>query len=408
MTTTTLIGPFKQILTMDNLNLFGHLKDQELHIIENGGIVVENGKIKQIGNYNELKTKNQNLIEIEEPSVLIPGLIDAHTHICYAGNRANDYAARLAGKTYHEIAKEGGGISDTLCKTRAATEEELIQELTAKTNQLLKNGVTTCEVKSGYGLNVKDEIKMLRAIKSVDESQPIELVSTCLGAHIRPKEFDSNTEYLEYLARDLLVLVKSLKLSKRVDIFIDQCAFTIEEARPYLKKAKDLGFTVCIHADQFTRGSAQLAAEVKAISADHLEVSNEQDFQALKEHHVIPIVLPGSSLGLGLPFAPAKKMLDAHLPLVIASDWNPGSAPNGDLLMQASVLGIYEKLTTAEIFAGITFRAAKALEFHDRGILREGLKADMIAFPCDDFREILYHQGSLKPSHVFVNGSEHG
>ena len=235
----------------------------------------------EIGYYHALKASKK--IEIDSPKVLLPGFIDAHTHACFAGTRSKDYALRLSGKTYLEIAASGGGVWDTVLKTRAASEEELVDSLLQRAKRMLSHGVTTCEVKSGYGLNVTDEIKMLKAIKHAAEKQSVDLIPTCLAAHMRPKEFDSSTQYLNYVVQDILMAVKSLNLSKRVDIVIEKNAFSALEAKPFIKSARDLGFTVCIHADQFTRGASLVAAETNAFSADHLEESNDEDFIALKK-----------------------------------------------------------------------------------------------------------------------------
>lgn len=401
-----LIGPFTQALTMDHLTSTGHLHDNDLQIIEQAGIVVDHGTIKAVGSFEELSREGHLIEEIDTPMVLLPGFIDAHTHICFAGNRSADYSWRLQGKSPYEIAASGGGIMHTTRETRKASEKELVDLLLERTKKLVKRGITTAEVKSGYGLNVIDEVKMLKAIHMASKRQPVTLIPTCLAAHIRPEEFDSSTEYLSYLVQDLLIVLRSLDLTRRVDILVEEGAFTIDQARPFLNEAKKLGYALCLHADQFSRGGALLAAEMRAVSADHLEASQDEDFAALKSGCVTPIVLPGASLGLGIPFAKAKSILDHDLPLVIASDWNPGSAPMGCLLTQASLLAIAEKISTAETLAAITCRAAHALQLADRGILKAGKKADLIGFPTNDYRDILYYQGTLQPSSVFIDGSK--
>ncbi len=402
-----LIGPFTQILTMDHLPLKGPLQDEALQIISEGGIVVENGTIRKVGAFADLQKEADNAVleEITEPLVCLPGFIDCHTHICYAGSRAGDYAMRVAGKSYLEIAKAGGGILESVRKTRAASQKELERRMSARCERLLSEGVTTCEVKSGYALNVEDELKMLRAIHVVNKKQAIDLVPTCLAAHMPPKDFvGSPSEYLQMIASQLLPQILSEGLAKRVDIFIEDSAFATEEARPYLMQAQEMGFALTLHVDQFTPGGSFLAVELAAASADHLEASTNREVQALANSDVIAVVLPGASLGLGYPFAPARKLLDHGAALAISTDWNPGSAPMGDLLMQAAVLGAAEKLTTAETLSGVTFRAAAALELTDRGVLTKGKIADFIGFPCEDYREILYQQGKLKPDLIWKAG----
>jgi imidazolonepropionase len=408
MSSYTLIGPFTQILPMSHLPEAGPINDEELQVIEQAGVLVQDETIVKVGDYikllQEAEQNNYEIEKIEGPMVLMPGLIDAHTHICFAGTRSNDYSMRVAGKSYLEIARNGGGILDTVRKTREATVIELVDLLKKRCDRHLHEGVTTCEVKSGYGLTVEEEIKMLEAIQLVAKHHALDLVPTCLAAHMRPPEYTDSKRYLENILAELLPTVKEQNLADRVDIFIEDTAFTEQDSLNYLSAAKELGFKITIHADQFTTGGSKVAAAIGALSADHLEASGDEEIALLKEAGVIATVLPGASLGLGMHYAPARKMLDGGLCLVIATDWNPGSAPMGDLLLQAALLGASEKLTTAETWAAITFRAARALSLNDRGILANGFLADMIAFPTENFREILYNQGKIKPSHIWKRG----
>ena len=296
-----------------------------------------------------------------------------------------------------EIAKAGGGIWDTVTQTRAADEGFLRELLLQRIERHLSEGVTTIEVKSGYGLSVEEELKQLRAIKAAQSKTKANLVTTCLAAHMVPKDFNGNqSKYLEYILNDLLPIVKKENLANRVDIFIEEGAFNVDNALSYLSKAKQMGFDVTVHADQFTTGGSAVAVKTGAVSADHLEASGDEEIKLLASSNTVAVVLPGASLGLGMPYAPARKLLDAGACLAIASDWNPGSAPMGDLLMQAAVMSAAEKLSTAEVFAGLTSRATKALRLSDRGTLSTGMRADVQAYPCGDYREILYNQGKLK------------
>lgn len=404
-----LIGPFKQLLTLDGLTLKGPLQDNQLEVINDGGILIKGNIIRETGKFKDLLAAYYNSIEsfeeIDSSYVLMPGFVDVHTHICWAGSRANDYAMRLQGMTYQEIAGHGGGIWHTVKCTREMPADTLAELTALRANQLLHRGVTTIEVKSGYGLDYDNEIKMLESIRKAAEVTDAELIPTCLAAHIKPPDFSGTTDdYLKGLLHKLLPEVKKKNLSRRVDIYIDKGAFEPEESLHFLMQAKKLGFEITAHADQFEPGGIKAALEARSLSADHLEVISEESIKLLAGSKTVAVVLPGSSLGLGIKFAPARKLLDAGASLTIASDWNPGSAPMGNLLAEASILGIYEKLKTAEIFAGVTFRAAHALNLSDRGILKTGMKADFIAFPCSDFRDILYYQGSLLPEIVWKNG----
>jgi len=400
-----LIGPFKQIITLADLPLKGALKEDDMHVIIDGGVLIDNGYIASVDSFEKLYKENL-LVKIEEITgdhVLLPGFVDCHTHICFAGSRAKDYAMRIQGKTYLEIAKAGGGIWDSVTQTRAASEQLLTGLLLQRTNRHFAEGITTIEVKSGYGLETLSELKQLRVIAQASAQTKASLVSTCLAAHMVPKDFGGNqTEYLSYVFHDLLPVVKQEELSNRVDVFIEESAFNADTASVYLNRAKQMGFDITVHADQFTTGGSAVAVKIGAISADHLEASKDAEIKLLAKSDTVAVVLPGASLGLGMPYAPARKLLDAGACLAIASDWNPGSAPMGDLLTQAAILSTAEKLNTAETFAGLTYRAAKALSLDDRGILAPGMRADMQAYPCSDYREILYQQGKLKPANVWT------
>lgn len=405
-----LFGPFKQIVTLNNLPLRGKLSDEQLEIIENGGILVNSeNKIEEVGDFEKLKSDfpNSKLETRNSELVVLPAFTDCHTHICFGGNRANDFAMRNAGKTYLEIAEKGGGIWSSVQHTRNASEDELLEKLLERINKLISLGITTIEIKSGYGLNVESELKMLRVIKKAQEKTKATLVPTCLSAHLKPRDFEgSSEEYLQYIVDEILPKVKEENLAKRVDIFIEKSAFQPEESRRFLEKAKKLGFEITVHADQFTAGSSRIAVEVGAVSADHLEATIDEDIEFLTHSETVAVALPGASIGLGEPFAPARKILDKNGILAIASDWNPGSAPNGNLILQASILATYQKLSTAEVLAGITFRAAKALNLNDRGILKKGMKADFVVFETDNFQNILYNQGSLVASEVYIDGEK--
>jgi imidazolonepropionase len=395
-----LTGPFTQILPLTGLPLKGPLKDEQLQVIQNGWVLTNNDRIITIGTLERLRKDHPSaqINEVQGHHVLLPGFIDCHTHICYAGNRAKDYAMRIQGKTYLEISKAGGGIWDSVLQTREASEEMLAELIAQRANRHFAEGVTIIEVKSGYGLSIEDELKQLRAIKAASYRTKATLIPTCLAAHMQPGDFDgTQSEYLDLILEDLLPIVKRENLASRVDIFIEQGAFRAESALPYLEKAKHMGFDITVHADQFSTGGSAVALEVGAISADHLEASRDKDIKLLAASDTVAVVLPGASLGLGVHYAPARKLLNAGACLAIASDWNPGSAPMGDLLMQAAVLSAAEKLSNAEVFAGLTTRAARALKLTDRGVIATGAPSDCQAYPCADYREILYNQGKLKP-----------
>ena len=408
MKNRTLIGPFKQIIPMTGINLKGAIADLELEVIVDGGILIEDNLILATGNFEDLKLAypKAEIHLLNGNHVCVPGFIDAHTHICFDGSRAKDYAMRNAGKSYLEIAHSGGGIWDTVTQTRKASIEELTKNTIKRANRHLKNGTTTLEVKSGYGLTVSEELKMLRAIKGANEQALPELISTCLAAHMLPKDFDgSETEYLKMISEELFPILKEENLTHRIDAFIEQSAFSADDIQAYFSKASEMNFDITVHADQFSAGGSKVAVEFNAISADHLEACGDTEIGLLAQSDTISVALPGASIGLGCDFTPARKLLDAGAALAIASDHNPGSAPMGDLLTQASILGTFQKLTNAEVLAGITFRAAAALKLEDRGKLEAGRLADLAVFHSDNYQDILYNQGNLKPCMVWKNGT---
>ncbi len=392
---------------MTGLSLNGPIADEALPILPDAGIIVDNGNIHAIGSFEALRATHGGIQVhvLKGDHVCLPGLVDAHTHICFAGSRAKDYAMRNAGKSYLEIAKAGGGIWDTVTQTRKATQATLTSRTKKLATRHLKNGVTTLEVKSGYGLSIEEELKMLRAIKEADSLVAADLIPTCLAAHMLPKDYEgSATAYLGEMAEKLFPILQEEELTNRIDAFIEESAFSKKAIAPYFQKAKEMGFDITVHADQFSTSGSEVAVQFGAISADHLEASTDTEIALLAKSDVIATALPGASLGLGCNFTPARKLLDAGGALAIASDHNPGSAPMGDLLTQAAILGAFEKLSNAEVLAGITFRAAAALKLADRGKLKQGLLADFCAFHSDDYREILYSQGNFKPCMVWKNG----
>lgn len=400
-----LIGPFKEIITLSNSREKGPLDDSEMDLLTNGGVLISGEKILSVGKFDELIKEAADVEEINGDYVLMPGFIDCHTHLVWAGTRSRDYTLRMSGESYEKILEQGGGIFDSVQKTREANHSELLDSLIKRANRHLKDGVTTIEVKSGYGLDVENELKILNVIKDGKSKVDADLIPTCLAAHVCPKEFSDKKAFLEYLEHDLLPQLRVKDLTNRIDIFVEPSAFPMEMAEEYLKSAKRLGFDLTVHADQFHIGGSQLAAELGARSADHLEASTDREIEILAKSDTVAVALPGASLGLGMNFTPARKLLNAGASLAISTDWNPGSGPMGDLLVQASLIGIYEKLSSAEIFAGVTYRAAKALGLNDRGRLSQGMKADMVSFPFSDYREILYNQGKVKPSMVWKNGN---
>lgn len=400
-----LIGPFAQLLAFDSLPEKGAIGTDQMDLATNAGILVENEKVIAVGAFDSLRQQAEEVEEIQGPAVAMPGWIDCHTHLVWGGSRAADFEKRNSGVSYQQILTEGGGIFDTVQKTREAQDDTLIDSLKKRLARHLRDGITTVEIKSGYGLSDPDEMRMLRLIRQVGDEVAQQVVSTFLGAHVCPLDYNKE-EYLTFLSYEVFPKIKEQALSNRIDIFIEQEAFTPELAFAYLKKAKDQGFDLTAHANQFSDGGAFLAAKLGAKSADHLEHLDDDELNALAHSDTVAVALPGASIGLGAPFTPARKLLDAGASLAIATDWNPGSAPHGDLLTQAAILATHEKLSAVEVFAAVTFRAAKALGLSNVGRLASGYQADLVVYPTNDYREILYHMGSLRPSASFIKGNK--
>ncbi len=412
-----LLGPFSQLLTLNNLPARGPISDDQLEIIPHAGIVYNGqlnngGTIVAVGNFEALRKEypRASINEMRKAVVALPGLIDCHTHLCWAGSRAQDFAMRNSGATYLEMAAAGGGIKTTVAQTRAASDGKLIVNITHRLEAMKAQGITTAEVKSGYGLSVAEEMRHLNLIAQANESVAgIEVVSTCLAAHVCPPEFAGKPEaYLKTLENELLPQLKAYAKTTgttlpRIDAFAEPSTFWGESLEAYLTAAKAHGFDLTLHADQFTPGGAALGVKLDALSVDHLEHSDAASIEVLSKDgcDTVAVALPGASLGLGEPFTPARKLLDAGAILAIATDWNPGSGPQGNLIGQAATFACAQKLSNAEVLAGITTRAARALGQQDRvGILAPGMAANISLWPTDDYREITWLMGAMKPLEI--------
>ena len=382
---------------MEDLPLSGPLSDDQLIIIRNGGVVFDEEKIIKTGNFDELRKEVSDIIEISSSKVLLPGFIDSHTHICYSGDRSSEFSKRNSGVPYQRILEEGGGIHNTMKATAEASDDELVNSTLLRLDRHFSEGVMTCEIKSGYGSTLENELRLLRIINKIKSLHKSDIIPTCLAAHVKPKDFESNEVYLDSIIDDLIPILRAEKLSTRMDIFIEEKAFSVDESVSYLNKLSNM-FDITVHANQFSSGAVKVGVDVGARSVDHLEIINDKEIEYLSKSDTSGVVLPGCSIGLGLPFAPVRKLLDSNCKISIATDWNPGSAPMGDLLTQCSILSSFEKLSSVEIFASITFRAANSLGLSDRGKISPSMIADFIAFDSSDYREILYNQGKMKPS----------
>lgn len=383
----------------------------ELGIIENGGVIINGGVIELIGTSDEIKIATHQDDEIIDASgrVVLPGFVDAHTHPVFGGNRVDEYELRAKGETYERIAASGGGISSTVRRTRDASNSELLDSSMKHANWFLSGGTTTIEAKSGYGLNHDDEIRQLDVIRRLDLETPLRLIPTFLGAHSIPVEFrNRRSEYIEFLINEMLPLVASANLARYCDVFCERNVFSIKESRAILSKAKKLGLSLRIHADQLSlNGGAQLAAEIGATTADHLENTDRAGIAALKHAGVQPVLLPASVYSLGSANYPdARGMIDAGLAVVLATDFNPGSSPTTSMQMVLSLASTHMKVSPAEAISAATINAACSLGLgHVTGSIESSKSADIVIYDCPDYREIAYYFG-ITHTHIVIAGGE--
>jgi imidazolonepropionase len=372
-------------------------------ILHGAAILIEDGIIREI--YSGSETQQID-VELElDPDTVIdaegrlvtPGLVDGHTHLVFGGYRQHEIPLKLRGASYLEILQAGGGILDTVRETRQASHRELVEKSQLFLDEMLAMGVTTCEAKSGYGLNEPDEIKTLEVLKELDDTHPMDVVSTFMGAHAVPPEFKGNpVGYIEYLCTELLPLVKEKELAEFVDVFCEEGVFDVPQSRKYLETAKSLGFGMKIHTDEIVElGGSVLAGEMKVTSAEHLIAIGETGLASLAKGGVIAMVLPGTSFYLDKTFAPVRKMIQLGIPVAMGSDFNPGSCPSLNLQFIMNLGYLKYKMTPEEILTAVTINAACAIGRETQvGTLEPGKKADLVIWDAPDMEMLCYRFGS--------------
>ncbi|MBO0857214.1 MAG: imidazolonepropionase [Chloracidobacterium sp.] len=383
---------------------------RELAIIGGGAMLIRDGRVIQTGAQSEIEKSIGVDCEVVDAGhrVVMPGFVDAHTHPVFAGDRADEFEMRAAGRSYQEIAALGGGIRSTVRKTRAASGDELFATSKKYCEWFLRSGTTTIEAKSGYGLTLEDEMKMLRVIRRLDEETPLRFVPTFLGAHAAPDEYrDNRSAYVDLIVNEMIPTVASEGLARFCDVFCERGAFDVDESRRILQAARAQGMWLRVHADQLSLGGgSQLAAELGAITADHLEYAAGTEISALKSAGVQPVLLPASVLLIGSHRYPdARAMIDAGLAVVLATDFNPGSSPTPSMLLVLTLASTQMKMSPAEAVTAATINAAYSLGLGDEiGSLESGKRADFVIHDCDDYRELGYFAGIEHPVAVHMDG----
>ncbi len=383
---------------------------RELGIISNGGLFVRGGLIEQAGTAAQVEPLiDANTTVVDAGGrVVLPGFVDAHTHPVFAGTRVDEFEERSKGATYQEIAARGGGIQSTVNRTRAASVDELVTAGHRYAQWFLHGGTTTVEAKSGYGLSLEDELKLLRAIKRLNDETRLRYVPTFLGAHSVPPEYRARRDqYVSLIIDEMLPRIAQEKLAEYCDVFCEDKVFTTDESWKILSAARCHGLILRMHADQLSlSGGAKLAAELGTVTADHLEHTDSEGIAALKQAGVQPVLLPGSVYALGSSRYPAaREMIDAGLAVVLATDFNPGSSPTPSMTMVLSLAATHMKMTPAEAVTASTINAAFSLNRGDQlGSLEPGKIADLVIHDCADYRELAYFFGIEHAWRVYVRG----
>jgi imidazolonepropionase len=385
---------------------------RQLGLLRDAALLIEDGRISTAGLYADMRDRiDVDTTIIDAAGRLVtPGFVDAHTHLVFAGNRSAEFEKRIGGATYQEIAAAGGGIQSTVAQTRQASEDELLAQARQHRDWMLRGGTTTLEAKSGYGLDHATELRILRVIARLAEEGPVRMVPTLLAAHTVPREFaDRRAEYVQWIAEELIPEVAELGLARYCDVFCDDHAFTVAETRLVLEAAKRYGLGLRIHAEQFRPGTgAALGAELGAATVDHLETVTIETIGKLKAAGVMPVLLPASVFCLGRDqYPPARKMIEMDLPVVIATDFNPGSSPAPSMLFTMALSSIAMKLLPAEALTAATINAAWSLGLGDEvGSLEAGKSADFLIHECRDYRELAYYVAAPARPRVFIAGAE--
>lgn len=412
MKANIVIKNISQLITMAGENRPRAGKEMsEIGLIENGVIAMAEDRIIYVGQGElpkDVIVDDSTLIIDGSGKTVSPGLIDPHTHLVHGGSRENELEMKLKGAKYLDILKAGGGIHSTVRATKSASFEELYIKASKSLDTMLEFGLTTIEAKSGYGLDTETELKQLRVAKELDKKHPVDIVSTFLGAHAIPMEYKNNVEeFVDIVINEMMPKVQEENLAEFCDVFCEEGVFTVDQTRRILNAAKGYGMRPKIHADEIVPlGGAELAAEVGAISGDHLVAATEEGMRLMAENHVIADLLPGTSFNLGMgKFANARKMIELSVPVALSTDYNPGSSPTENIQLIMTLASLRMKMTPEEVITAVTINGAASVgRQNEIGSLVEGKRADIAVFNSPNLNYIIYHFGINHIDKVIKNG----
>ena len=406
----TLIVNIKQLVQVreTNVEMVSGADMNTLPVLENAYLLIEDGLISDFGLMKDLpEIEVLNVIDATG-KVVMPTWVDSHTHIVYAGNRVQEFVDRINGLSYEEIANRGGGILNSAQLLNETSEEELYNQSKSRLEEVISQGTGAVEIKSGYGLTLEGELKMLRVIKRLREDYKLPIKATFLGAHAFPKEFKENQQaYVDLIINEMLPKIAEEKLADYIDAFLETGYFSVEQTRQIIEAGNRYGLPSKIHVNQFTTiGGIQMCVENNVLSVDHLEVMNDEDIQALKGSKTMPVALPSCSYFISIPYTPARKMIAEGLPLALASDFNPGTTPSGNMNFVVATACIKMKLTPEEAFNAATINGAYAMGVQNEvGSITKGKKANLIITkPITNYYQIPYSFGTNLIEKVLING----
>lgn len=374
-------------------------------IIENAYIITEDDKIEKVGLMNELVFQDEEIIDLNH-QIVIPGIIDAHSHLVFGGNRVNEYSMKIKGASYMDIYNSGGGIHSTVKATRNTSFNDLYKKAEKTIYDMLACGVTTLEAKSGYGLDKETELKQLKVVKALNENTPMDLISTFMPAHALSKDYQNSKEFFDTMIKDVLPIVMHEKLAEYMDCFLEKGVFDVEESRVILQAGKDAGLKIKIHVDEIEDiGGVDLGVELQATSLEHCMVTKPENMEKMANNHIVAVILPATSFNLGKAYANVREMINKGVIVALSNDYNPGSCPCSDSIWMARIASRGCKLTPNEVLSMMTINSAKAIDRENSiGSLEKGKQADFVVIAAQSFDEVIANLDANPISAVYKKG----